>query len=168
MKKIILTILVALPLAAAAQTLKLGHFNSHDVMQSMPEMAAAQTELNAQIKKHDDEYMRIATLSQQAVEEFTAVRDSLPANIADRRQKEMLEQGQKVQEYAQFADQDLQELQRKLLEPIVVKLNAAVQAVGDAEGMTYIFNIANVDIPYVNEKTSIDLTPAIKTRLGIR
>ena len=68
--------------------------------------------------------------------------------------------------YAQFADQDLSQLQKKLMEPIILKVNNAVKAVGDAEGMTYIFDLSTTTIPYVNDKVSIDLTAAIKSKLG--
>ncbi len=167
MKKILLTLLIALPLGVAAQTFKFGHFKSNDIFQVMPDFTQAQNELNKAQKVHEDEYSRIVNEYQKAIEEYSLAQDSLPENIADRRQKELQDMGQKVQEYSQFAGQDLEALQGKLMEPIILKLNNAIQSVGDAEGMTYIFDLSRTDIPYVNEKTSTDLTNAIKAKLGI-
>ena len=82
-------------------------------------------------------------LSRYVYLECINAQDSLPQNIAERRQKELQDMAQKVQEYAQFADQDLSQLQKKLMEPIILKVNNAVKAVGDAEGMTYIFGHAS-------------------------
>ncbi len=165
-KKILLAMLVALPMGVAAQNFKFGHFRGNDVVQAMPEFTQAQAELTKQSKMHEDEYKRIGTEYQKALEEFVNAKDSLPTNIADRRQKELQEMAQKVQNYAQFADQDLATLQQKLMEPIVTKVNNAVKAVGDAEGMTYIFDLTSTSIPYVNDKSSIDLTEAIKAKLN--
>ncbi len=165
-KKLLLLALVALPMSVAAQTIKLGHFKSSDVLQGMPEFTQAQNELNKQAQMHDEEYKRITGEYQKTLEEFVNAQDSLPQNIAERRQKELQDMAQKVQEYAQFADQDLSQLQKKLMEPIILKVNNAVKAVGDAEGMTYIFDLSTTTIPYVNDKVSIDLTAAIKSKLG--
>ena len=165
-KKLLLLALVALPMSVAAQTIKLGHFKSSDVLQGMPEFTQAQNELNKQAQMHDEEYKRITGEYQKTLEEFVNAQDSLPQNIAERRQKELQDMAQRVQEYAQFADQDLSQLQKKLMEPIILKVNNAVKAVGDAEGMTYIFDLSTTTIPYVNDKVSIDLTAAIKSKLG--
>ena len=53
MKKMILTLLVALPMSVFAQ--KFGHFNSTDIIQYMPEFAAAQSKLQAQAKVYEDQ-----------------------------------------------------------------------------------------------------------------
>lgn len=168
MKKILLAMLIALPIGVAAQTFKFGHFKSSEIFQVMPEFTQAQNELTKAQKVHEDEYKRIANEYQKTLEEFINVRDSLPVNIADRRQKELQDMAQKVQEYSQFASQDLDTLQGKLMEPIFLKLNNAIKAVGDAEGMTYIFDLNRTDIPYVNDKTSVDVSNAIKTKLGVK
>ncbi|MGI6218410.1 MAG: OmpH family outer membrane protein [Bacteroidaceae bacterium] len=165
-KKLILAALIALPMSAAAQTIKLGHFRSSDVLQGMAEFTQAQNEMNKQSKMHDDEYKRITTEYQKTLEDFVNAQDSLPQNIAERRQKELQDMAQKVQEYAQFADQDLSQLQKKLMEPIILKINEAVKAVGDAQGMTYIFDLNSTSIPYVNDKVSVDLTNEIKAKVG--
>lgn len=53
--------------------------------------------------------------------------------------------------------------------PIFKKLEDAIAAVGQAEGYTYIFDVSNkTTIPFFNEKVSIDVTPAIKAKLGIK
>lgn len=167
-KKLFLAALIALPMSVAAQTIKLGHFRSSDVLQSMPEFTEAQNEMNKQSKMHDDEYKRITSEYQKTLEEFVNAQDSLPQNIAERRQKELQDMAQKVQEYAQFADQDLSQLQKKLMDPIVMKINDAVKAVGDAQGMTYIFDLNSTSIPYVNDKVSVDLTEAIKSKVNTK
>lgn len=55
-----------------------------------------------------------------------------------------------------------------MMAPIYQKLEAAIQAVGTAEGVIYIFDLARTSIPFVNESQSINLTAKVKAQLGIR
>jgi len=164
MKKTLLVMMLALPMVLAAQNLKLGHFKSSEVLKAMPEYTQAQEAMKKASATHEEEYKRITAEYQKNLEEFNSAKE-LPDNIKDRRQKELQDMGQKVQEYAQFAQQDLETTQKKLMEPLVTKINTAIKSVGDAEGMTYIFDLSNTEIPYVNATTAIDLTEKIKTKL---
>lgn len=167
-KKILLIMLIAIPMGMTAQTLKFGHFKSFDILKAMPEFTQSQNELTKAQKTHEDEYKRITSEYQKTLEEFVAAKDSLPANISERRQKELQDMGQKVQEYGNFAQQDLEQLENKLMEPLTAKLNNAVKSVGDSEGMIYIFDLSRIPVAYVNDKQSTDITNAIKAKLGIK
>ena len=48
------------------------------------------------------------------------------------------------------------------------ELDDAIKAVGAAEGVIYIFDLARTSIPYVNESQSINLTSKVKANLGIK
>ena len=48
------------------------------------------------------------------------------------------------------------------------ELDDAIKAVGAAEGVIYIFDLARTSIPYVNEAQSINLTNKVKANLGIK
>ncbi len=168
MKKILLIMLIALPMGVAAQTFKFGHFKSSEIFQAMPEFTQAQNELTKAQKVHEDEYRRIGNEYQKTLEAFINAKDSLPANIADRRQKEIQDMAQKVQDYSEFAMQDLKKLETKLMEPLAAKLDNAIKALGDADGLTYIFDLDRTPVAYVNEKASIDLSTPLKAKLGIK
>ena len=51
---------------------------------------------------------------------------------------------------------------------IYKKLDDAIKAVGAAEGVIYIFDLARTSIPYVNEAQSINLTNKVQANLGIK
>ena len=51
--------------------------------------------------------------------------------------------------------------------PIYQKLDEAIQAVGKAEGVVYIFDLARTPIPFVGAQ-SVDVTAKVKTQLGIK
>ena len=160
LKKIaLLVVMFALPLGAMAQA-KFAHMNSQDVIAVMPEFTKAQADLDAMSKKYQDEMQRTN-------EEFLAQADSLPKNIAERRQKELQDMAQRQEQFQQEAYQSMQKAQQDAMAPIYQKLDEAIQAVGKAEGVVYIFDLARTPIPFVGAQ-SVDVTAKVKTQLGIK
>ena len=169
LKKIALLILLVLPLGVFAQTLKFGHMNSAEIVPSMPEYTKAISELEALQKRYTDELTRSQEEFNRKYQEFqqAIAGDSLPANIAERRQKELQDMMQRQEEFQQEAQQGMQQAEQSLMTPIYQKLNSAIESVGAAEGVIYIFDLARTQIPYVGPQ-SIDLTGKVKSQLGIK
>ena len=58
---------------------------------------------------------------------------------------------QRQEQFQQEAQQQMQKAQADAMAPIYKKLDDAIKAVGAAEGVIYIFDLARTPIPYVNE-----------------
>mgnify|MGYP000775971881 CR=1 FL=1 len=91
LKKIALVMLLALPMGVFAQNLKFGHINAQEIITVMPEFTKAQNDiqtlekqLTAELQRTQEEFNKKYQEFQQAI-----AKDSLPANIAERRQKEL-------------------------------------------------------------------------------
>jgi len=168
-KKIALLILLALPMGISAQALKFGHMNSQEVIVAMPEFSKAEAEMEALQKKYGEEMQRTQEEFNKKVQEFrkALAEESLPQNIAERRQKELQDMAQRQEQFQQDAMQSMQKAQGDLLAPIYKKLDDAIQAVGQAEGLTYIFDLVRTPIPYINQSQSKDVTSLVKAKLGI-
>ncbi len=166
LKKIVLAAILALPLSVMAQT-KFGHMNSQEVITAMPEYTKAQADLDAMAKQYQEEMQRTQEEFNKKYQEFLAQADSLPKNIAERRQKELQDMDQRQQQFQQEVYQSMQKAQQDALTPIYQKLETAIQAVGKAEGVIYIFDIARTPVAYIGAE-SIDLTAKVKTQLGIK
>jgi outer membrane protein len=168
LKKIAIAIaLFALPLmGVSAQTVKLGFYNTQAVITDMPEFIKAQSELKALADKYQTEMKRTETELNAKYTQFMQQKDSLPQAIAERRQKEIEEMGQRAQQYQQDAQQGMQTEQEKKLAPIYQKIESAVKAIGQEGGFTCIFDQARTQIPYINESMMTDLTSKIKARVG--
>ena len=163
LKKIaLLVVMFALPLGAMAQA-KFAHMNSQDVIAVMPEFTKAQADLDAMSKKYQDEMQRTNEEFQKKYQEFLAQADSLPKNIAERRQKELQDMAQRQEQFQQEAYQSMQKAQQDAMAPIYKKLDEAIQA----EGVVYIFDLARTPIPFVGAQ-SVDVTAKVKTQLGIK
>ena len=170
LKKIALVMLLALPMGVFAQNLKFGHINAQEIITVMPEFTKAQNDiqtlekqLTAELQRTQEEFNKKYQEFQQAI-----AKDSLPPNIAERRQKELQDMMQRQEQFQQDAQQQMAKAQNDAMAPIYKKLDNAIKAVGAAEGVIYIFDLARTSIPYVNESQSINLTSKVKANLGIK
>ncbi|MCS2382588.1 OmpH family outer membrane protein [Bacteroides thetaiotaomicron] len=170
LKKIALVLMLALPMGVFAQNLKFGHINAQEIVSAMPEFAKAQSDIEALDKQLTSELQRTQEEFNKKYQEFqqAIAKDSLPANIAERRQKELQDMMQRQEQSQQEAQQQMQKAQADAMAPIYKKLDDAIKVVGAAEGVIYIFDLARTPVAYVNESQSINLTPKVKTQLGIK
>ena len=167
LKKIaFVAMMLVLPLGVMAQA-KFGHLNSQEVITAMPEYTKANSDLEALAKTDQEERQRTQAEFNKKYEEYVQQADSLPKNIAERRQKELEEMAQRQQQFQQDAQQSLQKAQQEAFQPILKKLNDAIDAVGKADGFLYIFDLANTPIAFVGT-ASVDVTAKVKTQLGIK
>ena len=169
LKKLLLAVMVAAPMCLFAEV-KIGTVDTQEVFTLMPELKTAQASLVEVNKKYQTEYKALQEEFNKKYQEFqqAIAKDSLPPNIAERRQKELQDMMQRQEQFQQDAQQQMQKAQNDAMAPIYQKLDNAIKAVGAAEGVIYIFDLARTSIPYVNESQSINLTSKVKANLGIK
>lgn len=167
LKKIaVAAILFILPLGVMAQA-KFAHMNSQEIITVMPEFTKAQADLDALVKQYQKEMETTEEEVNRKYQELLQQQDSLPKNILERRQKEVQDMVQRQQQFQQEAQQSMQRAQQEAMTPIYKKLDDAIQAVGKAEGVVYIFDLARTSIPFVGAQ-STDVTAKVKAQLGIK
>ena len=169
LKKLLLAVMVAAPMCLFAEV-KIGTVDTQEVFTLMPELKTAQASLEEVNKKYQTEYKALQEEFNKKYQEFqqAIAKDSLPPNIAERRQKELQDMMQRQEQFQQDAQQQMAKAQNDAMAPIYQKLDNAIKAVGAAEGVIYIFDLARTSIPYVNESQSINLTSKVKANLGIK
>jgi len=151
---------------------KIGHVNSEDIIQAMPEFKTAQAEFEALQKSKEGELQQMGTEHDKkltAAQDLSrnrseANKDSIDAQL-QKLGTELQEIQRRIQEVQQVAQQELQNKQNELFTPIFQKANTAVQSVAKEKGYAYVFDIANASIPYFDGGD--DLTADVKTKLGI-
>ena len=153
-KKLLIIVLFALPFCAFAQTpqFKFGTVNTMEIFSAMPEREAAQKEYDALAKKY---------------KELMATQDSIsiPENIKARRQQELAELNQRIQNFQEVVQNDLAKQQQQLLAPVEKKMRDAIKAVGDEYKFTYLFDLNAVLYAGVGSE---DATPLVKEKLGLK
>ncbi|MBQ2839573.1 MAG: OmpH family outer membrane protein [Muribaculaceae bacterium] len=165
-KKILLAIMIAVPMCAMAQT-KIGVISADSVFQVMPETAQAQAQLQEKSKMYDGEIKKLQEELQKKYTEYQALEKdaTTPASIKERRIQEIQELDTKYQQFIQTAERDIQQQQQQLLAPIREKIMIAIKAVGKENKFTAIFPEGSAI--YTGEDV-IDVTPLVKTKLGLK
>ncbi|MDE6581739.1 MAG: OmpH family outer membrane protein [Duncaniella sp.] len=162
LKRILIAILIALPMTVFAQ--KYGVINTQALMESMPEIKQINDQLQASSNSYQEEFNKLTGEFQKKFEEFQTLSNdpNTPQTIKDRRTQEMQELENKIQQFRQTADQDLQRQQQQLMAPLQEKVMKAIQSVGEEGGYTFIFE--NV-IPVYTGKDVTDVTETVKALL---
>ena len=162
-KKLVLAIMIALPTMGFAQ--KFGVINTDALMESLPEMNEVKTQLDAATKKYEDEFKNLQDEFQKKDTELQNMEESAPQTIKERRVQELQELDQKIQQFRQTATQDLQRQQEQLMGPVRQKVVTAIQTVGAEGNYTMIFE--NM-VPLYTGKDVEDITPVVKSKLGVK
>ena len=148
-----------------AQDLKFAHINSQQFLAELDEYKAANTAMQAEATKLEEQVKTMAAELQKKYQEYVEQRDSLPELIRATKEKELQDTQERIQNFQQLAQQSLQQKEQQLLQPIIEKYQKALQAVGAANGFTYIFDTTSQVILYQSEQ-SIDAAPLVKVEMS--
>lgn len=167
-KIILLAAICVMPLVALAQAPKFGNVNMAEVFNVMPERLQIQQELEKLQSNYETELTKMGDEYQKKVADFIAVQDSLDKGIAEARAQEIDQLQQRIQTFREMAAKDLQTQQQNKMAPVIDKINKAIQAVGEKNGFTYIFDLSNGNILYFSPSQCVDVLPLVKAELGIQ
>ena len=91
----------------------------------------------------------------------------MPENIRQRREMELQEMYQKIQQSYQDNQQALAKASQEKMQVITTKVVDAIKQVGQAGGYVYIMDVAG-GIPYISTTLSTDVTADVKAKLGLK
>lgn len=167
LKKILVAALLAIPMLLSAQTIKIGVVDTQLLMRELPAFKEAQTKIDAVAKKYDEEYNNLRAEAAKKYEEYqTLMNDAnTPQAVKERRAKEIDEFSQKLAEFEQMAQTDLQKQQQEIMAPIINNVQQAIQSIGKEGSYTIIQEMTG--LLYYGAPAE-DITPQVKARLGIK
>ena len=163
MKKMIISVLMVLPMIAAAQTF--GHVNTSELFQQMPEVAQVKAKMDTIQSQYENQLASMQEEIQKKAQDYQATMNTLPDAVKQIREQELQEMQQRIQTFYQTAEQDIQKKQQELVAPIHERMSKAIKAVGEKEHYTYIFD--SQAMVYI-DPTATDVMPAVKKELGIK
>lgn len=137
MKKLVLMLMLLAPMTMMAQ--KFGKVNTQTIMQALPDVAKANGELEALQKQKDNELKAMQEELQRKADEYQKGASTMNATAKQQKETELQGLQQKIQQAYQDGQQELQKKSNELMQPIVAKVRAAIDAVGKAGNYTYIF-----------------------------
>ena len=167
LKKLLIVCIALAPLAAVAQDVKIAYINTQEIFTAMPELSSIETQL---ITKQEE----INKNGQALIDEFNKKLEEFENNPAasetlqQDQQKQLAQIQERFQVYQQNSQQELNQLQQQLLEPINKKIADAIKVVGDENSYTFVFDVATMQSPIVYvSPTATDITALVKTKLGL-
>ena len=167
MKKILMmAMLMIAPICMFGQ--KFGHINSADLLPLMPEYTQAQTDLQTLQSQFEEELKLMQTEYNNKLQEYEKQVGTLPDNIKARREQELMELQEKLANYYQQCEVNLQNESAKLMNSISTKLTKAIESVGQEGGYICIFDLAGGAVPFVSTTLTTDVTQTVKDKLGIK
>lgn len=137
MKKLVLMLMLLAPMTMMAQ--KFGKVNTQTIMQALPDVAKANGELEALQKQKDNELKAMQEELNRKLDEYQKGQSTMNATAKQQKETELQGLNQKIQQAYQDGQQELQKKSNELMQPIVAKVRAAIDAVGKAGNYTYIF-----------------------------
>lgn len=167
MKKILLALAVVFGLSfnSIAQTAKIGHINSQELMQLMPEAATIRTELEKEAASLETQMTAMQTEYQNLVRDYQANEATWSDLIRDSKVKEINDLEGRLQTFQQNAQQSLTAKEQALIEPVIQKAQDAIDAVAKANGYTYVFDTSvGAVLVYPDGDNMLSL---VKKHLGI-
>lgn len=156
--------------AAFAQTppqMSVAFVNTTELLEAFPEKAQATQQLLTLSENYKKELELMQNEYNMKYSDYITYQSSLAENIKLRRMQELTELENRMQQFMELAQEDIENQEKALLEPLKKKISDAIRAVGIERNYTVIYDLANPGIAFVSP-SAVDANPYVKQKLGIR
>jgi outer membrane protein len=163
--KIAVLLLFFVAASVSAQAQKFGHVDMQALMQVMPERATAEADFNNVQKEMEEILGEMQNDYQTKMKGLETLGEDASEIKRNAKIADLQDIQQRIQNYTQAAQGQLQQKQAELMKPVYDKAQAAIEEVAKEKGLIYVFE-ANSLLFKSNE--SIDVLPLVKAKLGIQ
>lgn len=163
MKNLILVAAMLLSTAIFGQ--KFGHINSNELLQAMPERSSVEADIQKYAKELESQLSTMSKEYQSKVQAYQSNETTMTESIKKDKIKEITNLEERITEFQETAQQDLQDKEEKLLKPIIDKARTAIEDVAKENGYTYVFDSGVGVLLY--KKDSDNIMPLVKKKLGL-
>lgn len=144
MKKVRSILIAALLFTAINQKIvaqtKVAHIDVRELMTEMPEMKAANIQLEKLSKANDSQYTKMVEDFKTKAKKYDTEAPTTTNAIKNTRTTEMLELREKIELYRETSHKEFETKQEETFKPIVEKARKAIQKVGKAKGYQYVLD----------------------------
>lgn len=147
-----------------AQSL-VAHIDTQALIEAMPEMKAAQNQLEKLQKTYDTEIKTLMKEVETKAQQYGNEQESKTEEENVKRVQEIQSMQSNIADYREQALKDLQNKEIDLFQPILEKARNAIQKVGRAQGFEYVLDSASGNGVLLAEGK--DLMVDVKKELGI-
>ena len=170
MKKF-LAIAVLVVFAASAgysQNVKFGHVNGNELIQAMPEFDSAQVKLEKFRQELVNALEIMSVQLNNMNDAYTKDNKNWTDIVKQTKEQEIIDLNKRMQDFQANAQEQLQNKQVELFQPIQVKVDKAIKDVGKENGFIYVFDVGSGVLLYFDETKSTNVMPLCKAKLGVK
>lgn len=142
---------------------KYGHVNSQEVMKLMPGIDSLQIQLQFFQQDMQNTYQTMVDEFNNKKDVFDKQAGTMTSSVRKMKEDELYTLQNRIMEFQNNVQDDIEEKQYILLKPFQDKLQKAIDDIAKEKGYTYIF-----DTQILLYSGGDDITPMIKSRLGIK
>ena len=164
MKRIVLIAAMAL-ISVCGFAQKFAHVNSQELVQLCPEADQARATITTASQEAQETYQTMVDEFNNKVAQYQQKGSTWTAAIRESKEKELTDIQQRIQEFSQTVQAELQQSEQELYAPIYEKVNNTIQDLAKKGGYIYVFDRST--LVYIDENQSTDLTPAARKVLNI-
>lgn len=165
MKRFFVIAAMALICTAAMAQPKFAHVNFSELVQLAPEADQARAAMNASSQEAQETYQAMVEEFQTKYQQYQSKASTWTQAILESKEKELTEIQQRIQEFEQSVQAELQQQQQQLMAPIYDKAQKVVTDLAKEGGYIYVFDMGTA--LYIDDSQSVDLTKAARKALGI-
>lgn len=165
-KLVVITLFLFSGTAVNAQNYKFGHVNSQELLSVMPERDSAQAKIQKYAKDLEGELEIMNVEYRNKLNDYLEKQDILTPLVKQTKEQELNEFQSRIQEFTNNAQQELQQQETQLIQPIIQKAEKAIKDVAKENGFTYIFDLSRGAVIYFSEQSE-DILPLVIKKLGL-
>jgi len=166
LKTLILAFLCLAPALAFAQT-KIGLVNTQKVLELMPDVKAANLQLDTVNKTYQAQMKALVDEYQKEEQDLSDPTKKLPDAVLQDKQKAIKALGERIQAFREDANQDIQKKQDDLMAPIRKKISDGISAVAKEMKLDVVLDSSQAGV-VLYASDSIDVTDAVMKKLGLK
>jgi len=153
--------------AKSQSTLKIGHVNVQELVQTHPDIDSIHAVLQQETKDMEDVYAEMQAEQQRKMDAFEKESATYSEFMKNAKQQELLELSQKIQSYNQNAQQIIRQRNMQLIQPVYEEVNSAIADISKEQGLTYVLDVSSGTVAFIADN-ALDITPLVKERLGYK
>lgn len=165
MRKIIVAIAALFSFAGLSAQQKVGHLNSAEILQAMPEYKSMSDAVDKKKQEYAKTMEAMYAEYDKKSKEVQDGGDKMTQAVLDLKVQEIKDLEKRISEFEQKAQQDLQKYAEELMKPLQEKYLKGVKEVAKEQGYSYILDLAAGGVVYWPE-TGFDITQSVKTKIG--
>jgi len=166
LKKLALAILLMVPAFTFAQT-KIGIVNTQKVLELMPDVKAANAQLDTVNKTYQAQMKALLDEYQKQEADLSDPTKKYPEPVLQDKQKAFKALQERIQAFREDANQDIQKKQDELMAPIRKKISDGISAVSKEQKLDVVLDSSQQGVVLYASDT-IDVTDAVMKKLGLK